>query len=385
MKTALQFGAGNIGRGFTGQLFSESGLEVVFVDVAPEIVEKLNELHQYSITVASEPEETIPIRNVRAVNGRDIEAVAQEVVACEVAATAVGVNVLSSIAAPIARGLTLRRNARPDGTLNIIVCENMQDAAGTLKSLVSNSLDRATAKWVDERIGFTQAVVGRMVPVRTGEERLLDPLGIRVEAYKKLPVDADALRGELPDIVGVQPRANFQAYVDSKLYAHNAGHAASAYFGARRGFKFIWECMEDAQVHSLTRAVMEETGQALVKRYGLDSEEHQAHIEDLLSRFGNRKLADTVARVGADPVRKLGRDDRLVGGALFCLEQGVEPVYVAKAVAAGLEFCEPGDPSAVRIQSLIREAGVRRAFEEICGVAADSPLGKLVLDNIKSQ
>ena len=27
LKTAVQFGAGNIGRGFTGQLFSESGLK----------------------------------------------------------------------------------------------------------------------------------------------------------------------------------------------------------------------------------------------------------------------------------------------------------------------------------------------------------------------
>ena len=33
---AVMFGAGNIGRGFIGQLFSESGYEVVFVDVVQE-------------------------------------------------------------------------------------------------------------------------------------------------------------------------------------------------------------------------------------------------------------------------------------------------------------------------------------------------------------
>ena len=43
MNKAVQFGAGNIGRGFTGQLFSESGFEVVFVDVVQSLVDLLNE------------------------------------------------------------------------------------------------------------------------------------------------------------------------------------------------------------------------------------------------------------------------------------------------------------------------------------------------------
>ena len=33
MKQAIIFGAGNIGRGFIGQLYSESGYHVTFVDV----------------------------------------------------------------------------------------------------------------------------------------------------------------------------------------------------------------------------------------------------------------------------------------------------------------------------------------------------------------
>lgn len=41
MKKAVMYGAGNIGRGFIGQLFSESGYEVVFIDVNTEIVDKL--------------------------------------------------------------------------------------------------------------------------------------------------------------------------------------------------------------------------------------------------------------------------------------------------------------------------------------------------------
>ena len=37
MKTAVMYGAGNVGRGFLGQLLSESGYEVIFVDIVPEL------------------------------------------------------------------------------------------------------------------------------------------------------------------------------------------------------------------------------------------------------------------------------------------------------------------------------------------------------------
>jgi mannitol-1-phosphate/altronate dehydrogenase len=47
--TAVMFGAGNVGRGFLGQLFSESGLEVVFVDVDPELVHALDQHREYTI------------------------------------------------------------------------------------------------------------------------------------------------------------------------------------------------------------------------------------------------------------------------------------------------------------------------------------------------
>jgi mannitol-1-phosphate 5-dehydrogenase len=39
MKTAVQFGAGNIGRGFMGQLFWEAGYRTIFVEANQKLVE----------------------------------------------------------------------------------------------------------------------------------------------------------------------------------------------------------------------------------------------------------------------------------------------------------------------------------------------------------
>jgi mannitol-1-phosphate 5-dehydrogenase len=41
-KKVVMYGAGIIGRGFIGQLFSQSDYEVVFIEVNPQVVEKLN-------------------------------------------------------------------------------------------------------------------------------------------------------------------------------------------------------------------------------------------------------------------------------------------------------------------------------------------------------
>ena len=38
MKKAVMYGAGNIGRGFIGKTFSESGYEVCFVEVNKQVV-----------------------------------------------------------------------------------------------------------------------------------------------------------------------------------------------------------------------------------------------------------------------------------------------------------------------------------------------------------
>lgn len=379
-KVAVQFGAGNIGRGFVGQLFSEAGMEVVYVDVVEEVVNRLNQDHRYTITIAKEPqEEFVTIDGVRAVNGRDMERVAAELSEADIAATAVGVNVIATIAKPIAAGLKLRRAASPARSLNIIVCENMRDAAGYLKAQVYQHLDSETAGWADQYAGFSQAVVGRMVPLRTDEEKRTDPIGVRVEPYKKLPIDKDQLRGEIPAVAGILPKGNFQAYIDQKLFAHNAGHAASAYFGYPKGHTYIWECMLDIDVRNLTKQLMTETGEALIKCYNMDAEEHWEHVEDLLQRFANRKLGDTVARVGADPLRKLGRDDRLVGAGLFCLENGIRPEYVAQAIAMGYKFDNKDDASAVEVQKAVETVGIEGALEKVSGISASEELGRMVV------
>ena len=49
MKNAIQFGAGNIGRGFIGVVLRKSSYNVLFCDVNREIIDKINEKLDYLI------------------------------------------------------------------------------------------------------------------------------------------------------------------------------------------------------------------------------------------------------------------------------------------------------------------------------------------------
>lgn len=379
MRKAVQFGAGNIGRGFTGQLFSESGFEVVFVDVVQELVDLLNERRSYPIRMACDKPWTITIENVRGVSGRDVEAVAEEIRTADLVCTAVGVNVLPRIAPTLAAGIRARADAGVDVPVNVIICENLQNMAAFLKGEVTKALPANYHEYIEETVGFVESVVGRMVPVMTEEQKREDPLLVVVEPYKHLPVARAMIKGDFPEIVGVELAGNFQSYVDRKLYTHNAGHAVAAYLGYLNGYEYVYQAVNDPQINAVVRGALAETGEALIRKHGIRPEEHQAHIEDLLRRFANVALGDQVARVGGDPVRKLGPDDRLIGGAKLALEYGVFPASICRAIAAALRFDPPGDPTAPRVREIVRTQGPAAALSEISGLPADSEITREVV------
>jgi mannitol-1-phosphate 5-dehydrogenase len=382
-RTAVQFGAGNIGRGFLAQLFHESGLEVVFVDVVRPIVEELNRRRKFPIHIVGPHAETVLIDNVRAVYAGDTERVAEEVARAEIVCTAVGANVIRALAPGIAAGLSRRLRTDP-GPLNVLLCENLHDAAAVLRAAVAERLPESEREAVLASTGFVQAVVSRMVPVQTEEDRAADLLAVRVEAYKRLPVDAQAVAGKLPEIVGFELVSNFKAYVERKLYVHNCLHAVLGYAGHAAGYTFGYEAIEDPGVWELMSTVMGATTAALHRRHGFDPAALQAHAADLLERFRNRDLGDTCRRLARDPIRKLAGDDRLVGAARLCEAEAIDPRALVRAIALALAYEDPDDDSAVTLQRSMREDGVDATLQRFCGIEPGERLAANIRRSLKN-
>ena len=342
----LMYGAGSIGRGFIGPLFANAGYEIVFVDINQAIIDALNNQGSYSYTIATESPYDIVVSNVRGVDGRDENSVIEEIADCELMAVSLGGSVLEKVAPLIAKGFSLRMK-RAKTPLNILICENLKNAASILHGWLLDSLPKEQKPLLSKKCGLIETAIGRMVPVAALNPN--DPLHVTVEEYSFLPVDKDAFVGSLPSVEGLIPYSPFSFYEERKLYLHNMGHAICAYFGLRHGCETIDQAIRNPFIRLLTQSAMIESAAMLSAKYNIPFSQIFDHAEDLLERFGNVALGDTCERVGRDPMRKLSSGDRLAGVLCQCPAYGVHPVYISLGYAVALRHVTCDFDQAVKL------------------------------------
>jgi mannitol-1-phosphate 5-dehydrogenase len=379
LKQAVIFGAGNIGRGFIGQLFSESGYAVTFVDVVQTLIEALNTRRAYTIhLVDNDRTEKIVVGTVSAIHAGDVDAVVHAIAGAEVMATAVGARALPLIAPNIAAGVRRRMQTGIEEPFNCIVCENLKGAAGILREQVCEHLAPGARAYLNRHLGFVDTVIGRMVPPLTPEMSAQDPSAIRVEPYKELPVDRSGFVGPIPPIEAMEVCDHFFPYTARKLYVHNCGHTVLAYLGYLKGYTYGYEALADPGISSTLDDAWRESIAGQVRAYGVEDAWLQAHAQDLRARFANRALGDTVYRLGRDPIRKLDPDDRLVAPARLAEAAGVTPRALSSVIAAALCFDPPQDAVAVALQQQLSQEGVAAVLDRVCQIRTHEPLAALI-------
>ncbi|AIF44589.1 mannitol-1-phosphate 5-dehydrogenase [Virgibacillus sp. SK37] len=373
---AVHFGAGNIGRGFVGALLSQSGYHTLFVDVNETMIQELNQRDSYYVTLASETGETLTVRNISGVNSvTDSEKVVEAIATADIVTTAIGPNILPKIAGLIAKGIQQR--LKTDGSpLNIIACENMIGGSSLLKEHVYTYLTEEEKQFCEENIGFPNAAVDRIVPNQKNE----DILAVSVEPYFEWVVEKPAIKGAIPEFEGITYVEDLQPFIERKLFTVNTGHAAVAYVGKFLGYSTISDAMKDEKVQEIIHHALQESGEALVKTYLFDQEEHNRYIKKIIDRFKNPYISDEVTRVGRGPIRKLGPQDRLVRPALMYIDTvKQEPVYLATVIAAALNYTNDEDEEAVKLQTMIGELGYGGTLQAVSELEMSHPLIPLVI------
>ncbi|MGF1888502.1 mannitol-1-phosphate 5-dehydrogenase [Photobacterium profundum] len=371
---AVHFGAGNIGRGFIGKLLSDANVAVTFADVDKPLVDQLSHDQSYKVKVVGSQCQVDTVTHVTAVNSASQDVI-DRIVYTDLVTTAVGPNVLDIIAKTIATGLTQRFEANNEKSLNIIACENMVRGTTHLKNEVYKHLDEQYHARADALVGFVDSAVDRIVPP---SEAANDPLEVTVESFSEWIVDKQQFKGDIPAIEGMEMTDNLMAFVERKLFTLNTGHIMTAYLGALKGHETIRDAIKDSEIREQVKAAMQESGEVLIKRYGFEREVHDAYIEKILGRFANPYLRDEIDRVGRQPIRKLGENDRLIKPLLGTIEYGTENKTLLKGIAAAFMYTNESDPQAVELQASLKEKGLRPTLAHYTGIDADSKEAKTI-------
>lgn len=374
MKRAIQFGAGNIGRGFIGALLSKSGYHVVFADVNEEIISKINEDKCYTIHIMDVECKDEKVENISGVISTSDE-ILEEIRTSDIITTAVGPVVLPRIASTIANGIKLRKITGVTSYLNIVACENAIKASSQLEEEVKKYLNEEEIAYLNEYVGFPNCSVDRIVPP-VKSENILD---VVVENFYEWNVEEKAFKGEIPKIYGMNLADNLMAYIERKLFTLNTGHAITAYFGYLKGYETIEESIKDEVIYGFVKNAMIESGKGLIAKYNFDEEAHYKYIDKIIDRFKNPYLKDDVARVGREPLRKLNENDRLIKPLITARGFNINTDNLLLGVGAALHYDNKEDSQSVQLQSLINEKGIKASLAEISKISGDTD----VLDKIE--
>jgi mannitol-1-phosphate 5-dehydrogenase len=383
-RRAVHIGAGKIGRGFVGQFLAASGYDLTFVDVDERVVSALNEAGRFVVhEVGDVPVEHV-VEGFHALNSKtDRDAVIRAIADADVVTTAVGARTLPLVAPIVADGLA----ARPleAGEVTVIACENAFNATDSLHASVRRA---PVLENRDIAAVFANCAIDRIVPDQSGVLGEHGGLDVVLEPFYEWVIERTPFAGTAtspPVIDGVTWVDDLQPFVERKLYTVNTAHATAAYHGFVRGIRLIREALEDPVVRPEVDGVLAETTALLIAKHGFDPEEHRRYVEANLSRIANPLLPDTTARVGRNPLRKLGRKERFIGPAAQLAERGLPVDHLLGAIRAALAFDDPDDPESYELHALLGSGATAHALTEILtGLMESHPLFPAVRDVVAS-
>lgn len=375
-KTALIFGAGKTGRGFAAHLAFLGGYKIILIDKNMQLVADLKKANEYDVLILDNKKMSCTIHVSGAYHIEDISW-QDDFVSTSLVFTSVFGNNLEALARYLAIALDKRCTENHTQVLTIITCENMTGAAGFLKRMVLKNIGKEKEKWLSECVGFSESIIFRTC-LDAGNDQ--PPLTIRAQNFFELPCDGDVIKEPL-HVYGLKPLRNFSNQLQRKIYTYNCINAIITYFGAIKGYAQLYEAGNDAEILETARKAAHETSLAQVAEFGFDSKEQQEWVEAAFAKFVDKNIPDPIERNGADPARKLARNDRLIGPALLALKHDIYPEGLLAGIKACFEYCDPNNN--LKIADMIREKGIDSILEEICGLSKEEKLFELIKEQFK--
>jgi mannitol 2-dehydrogenase len=246
------------------------------------------------------------------------------------------------------------RGVRP---FTILSCDNLAEngtAARDATLRVADARSAHLARWISDHVAFPGSVVDRITPQSDADTcayvarrfGIRDRAPVVTEPFSQWIVEDEFCNERPPlDEVGVRFVADTRGYSLAKRRMLNGGHSALGYVGYLLGHRTTDAAMEDPLVAGYIDRLLADEVAPLLAGCGLDLDEYRG---SLVHRFGNRRLADPLARL-------CGRGSTKVPAYLLpslaeACEQGRPVELLALALAAWIRYLRGVDLSGAAIE-----------------------------------
>jgi mannitol-1-phosphate 5-dehydrogenase len=144
--------------------------------------------------------------------------------------------------------------------------------------------------------------------------------------------------------------------------------------GSFYGYETTTQAMDNPIITNTLKGVLSETGNMLKCKYGFTESHMNLHINELIARYENEGMDDSLQRLSRDPIRKLGHGERIVGAILRCMECGIFPSEIIKVLFYTVNYMDLNDKSACRLSEILNEGGMEAVLTDICEIQRNDEL-----------
>lgn len=358
----IHFGAGNIGRGFIGQVLNESGYNITFIDINELIVTTLNQVESYKVIINDNKTEKI-VNNFSALNSlSDTNKIIENINKADLITTSIGVSVLPSIAKTIAVALKIKVKDNNTQPMDIMACENIINATELLKTEIFKHLDNEEKKFINQYVGFVNVLVDRTVLIKKN----FDPLLVEVENYYEWTINQTQIKSQINNqIKNANYTNNLYRYIQRQLLITSIGYEASSYLAAYNQEKDIFNDLKNDKTKNQLLAVLEETKNLLLTKHEFKQEEIIPYQEMIIDRLKNNEIKEDINKLCRLPINKLANDQILITAITDCYKQNLEYNNLARIYAYILKYNNDRDLGAEQLQKMINKDGLEATIKNV--------------------
>ena len=287
-----------------------------------------------------------------------------------------------------------RRRASGLAPFTVVSCDNLQ-GNGRLARTAFTTFARMRAPdlgdWIAQTVKFPNSMVDRITPATTDADRealrsqfaIDDRWPVVCEPFVQWVLEESFSCGRPPyEHAGVEVVDDVEPYELVKLRLLNASHQGLGYFGRLCGYELVHEAAQDHLFRRFLRGYMdEEATPTLHQELVFDLNAYKSNV---IERFSNPEIRDTLARVCADSSDRIPKF--LVPVVRIQLARGGEIARSAAIIASWARYAEGVDEQGAAINVVDRRRDAlmilaRRQHEDPLAFVANRELFGDLVDN----